>query len=92
METLCQSLDSVESALLSVTGDGLSVDGHCNKSDCRELDCDLILSITGVSQLLHTVYVYLLLSLPLRWAWQLFLSIPPFISDPGNLYLLLDLL
>ena len=51
METLCQSLDSVESALLSVTGDGLSVDGHCNKSDCRELDCDLILSVTGVSQI-----------------------------------------
>ena len=34
---------------------------------------------------------FLLFLLPLHWARQLFLGIPPFISDPGNFCLFLDL-
>ena len=45
---LCQSLDSIESALLSVRGFGLSVeDGHCNQTNCRELHCNInLVSVT----------------------------------------------
>ena len=62
---------------------------YCVKKAYRKLNLERVLDKdTEVFSFLSSFLLFLLL---LHWARQLFLGIPPFISDPGNLYLFLDL-